>query len=230
MTGSIRPSMRLHWLLATAAALAIALPASAKQPDTEEEKTLYYLGVLAGGSLTRFALSDDEIELVQSGLADVLAGKALELDRREYGQRAQSLMQARQKQAASVEQEKAREFLAKQAAKSGVRTLDSGMLVEELVAGTGKSPTASDTVEVHYQGMLRDGSVFDSSVERGQPFKTPLSQVVRCWQEGVPTMRVGGKSRLICPPELAYGDRGAPPSIPGGAALVFEVELLGIVN
>ena len=83
---------------------------------------------------------------------------------------------------------------------------------------------------MHYTGRLRDGTVFDSSVERGQTFKTPLSRVVRCWQQGVAEMRVGGKGRLLCPSDLAYGDNGSPPSIPGGAALVFEVELISIGN
>lgn len=223
----------LHSVLTAVLALATTLPATtanAGPPESEEEKTLYFLGVLAGGSLTRFELRDDEIEMVQRGLADTLSGKAIELDRQTYGQRAQNLMRVRQQEAAAVEKQASSEFLASEAAKPGVRKLASGLLVEDLVPGTGNSPSVGDTVEVHYHGTLRDGTVFDSSVERGETFKTPLSRVVRCWQEGVATMREGGKSRLVCPPDLAYGDAGAPPSIPGGAALVFEVELIGIAN
>ena len=93
---------------------------------------------------------------------------------------------------------------------------------------TGAFPTASDTVKVHYHGTLRDGTVFDSSVDRGTPVDFPLNGVIPCWTEGVQKMKVGGKARLVCPASLAYGDRGAPPKIKPGAALVFDVELLGI--
>ena len=108
--------------------------------------------------------------------------------------------------------------------------MDSGRLVTEVKAGTGDQPTVNDTIVVHYHGTLRDGTVFDSSVERGEPFRTQLSRLVPCWQEGVLTMRVGGKSRLVCPSDLAYGDAGAGPVIKGGAALVFDIELLEIVK
>lgn len=98
-----------------------------------------------------------------------------------------------------------------------------------MTEGTGESPTAEDTVSVHYHGTLRDGSVFDSSVERGEPATFALNQVIPCWTEGVQTLKVGGKSRLICPPDLAYGPVGRP-GIPGNAALMFEVELLELVR
>jgi len=230
MRGSIRPKTRRHTALLVAATLAAALPATAKQPETDDEKTLYYLGVLAGGSLTRFQLTEDELEFVQIGIADVVAGNTIDLDRKKYGQLAQMLMRNRVEKSRAAENEASRKFLAEEAKKPGMRKLDSGLLVEELVAGTGPSPEPDDTVEVHYHGMLSNGTVFDSSVDRGQTFTTALARVVRCWQEGVTTMSVGGKSRLVCPPELGYGDAGAPPAIPGGAALVFEVELIRIVE
>jgi FKBP-type peptidyl-prolyl cis-trans isomerase FkpA/FKBP-type peptidyl-prolyl cis-trans isomerase FklB len=85
-------------------------------------------------------------------------------------------------------------------------------------------------VRVHYHGTLIDGTVFDSTVQRGQPTTFPLKGVIKCWTEGVQRMRVGGKSRLVCPPQIAYGDRGSPPRIKPGATLVFEVELLDIVK
>jgi FKBP-type peptidyl-prolyl cis-trans isomerase FkpA/FKBP-type peptidyl-prolyl cis-trans isomerase FklB len=95
-------------------------------------------------------------------------------------------------------------------------------------AGSGAAPKATDTVKVHYKGTLRDGSVFDSSIERGQPATFPLNRVVPCWTEGLQKMKIGGKAKLACPSNLAYGDRGAPPKIKPGAALLFEVELLSI--
>ncbi|MBW2268628.1 MAG: FKBP-type peptidyl-prolyl cis-trans isomerase [Deltaproteobacteria bacterium] len=99
--------------------------------------------------------------------------------------------------------------------------------VEHLVEGTGMQPTPRDTVEVHYHGTLEDGTVFDSSVERGQMAKFPLTRVIRCWTQGIPQMKVGGKAILTCPPEMAYGEKGTG-SIPANATLTFEVELFGV--
>jgi FKBP-type peptidyl-prolyl cis-trans isomerase FkpA len=102
-----------------------------------------------------------------------------------------------------------------------------GLQIEHSVVGTGLQPTAQNTVEVHYHGTLEDGTVFDSSVERGQPAKFPLSRVIRCWTLAIPQMKVGGKATLTCPPELAYGERGTG-RIPANATLTFEVELLSV--
>jgi FKBP-type peptidyl-prolyl cis-trans isomerase FkpA len=96
------------------------------------------------------------------------------------------------------------------------------------VTGSGASPQASDTVVVHYHGTFPDGSVFDSSVERGEPARFPLNRVIPCWTQGLQLMKVGGKAKLVCPPQIAYGARGAPPRIPPNATLLFEVELLEI--
>lgn len=104
----------------------------------------------------------------------------------------------------------------------------SGLVYKELQAGSGKSPLATDTVKVNYRGTLTDGTEFDSSYTRNQPAEFPLNQVIPCWTEGVQKMKVGGKSRLVCPANIAYGAQGRPPVIPGGATLVFEVELLSI--
>ena len=120
------------------------------------------------------------------------------------------------------------DFLAEMAAAPGAQSFDSGLIVIELVSGDGPQPAATDTVTVHYHGTLPDGSVFDSSVERDRPATFPLAGVIPCWTEGVQKIRVGGKSRLVCPSDIAYGNRGRPPVIPPRATLVFEVELLGI--
>ncbi len=94
----------------------------------------------------------------------------------------------------------------------------------------GESPTRTNTVRVHYHGTLRDGTVFDSSVDRGAPFVTKLTSVIPCWTEGVQKMRVGGKARLVCPSQIAYRDRGSPPHIKPGATIAFDVELIEIVK
>jgi FKBP-type peptidyl-prolyl cis-trans isomerase FkpA len=104
----------------------------------------------------------------------------------------------------------------------------AGMQIEHLVQGTGASPTATDVVVVHYHGTFPDGQVFDSSVQRGQPARFPLNRVIPCWTQGVQQMKVGGKAKLTCGPDVAYGASGAPPRIPPNATLLFEVELLGI--
>lgn len=106
----------------------------------------------------------------------------------------------------------------------------SGITITTLRAGTGASPSSSQTVKVHYRGVLENGKEFDSSYARGQATTFPLNRVIPCWTEGVQTMKVGGKAKLVCPPNLAYGSRGVPGTIPPGATLVFEVELLEIVN
>ena len=224
------PLLRAFAAPAFAASFALATPSLGEQPTTEEQKTLYYLGTLAARPLVPFGLSEDELKYVQQGLADTAAGKPMELDPQVYGTRAQSLMNERTAAAAAAEREASQAFIDEEAKKPGVTKLASGMLVEQLEQGTGEKPSVSDTVVVHYHGTLRTGEVFDSSVERGQPFRTQLTRVVKCWQEGVATMRIGGKARLTCPSDLAYGDQGSPPRIKGGAALVFEVELLDVVK
>ena len=114
------------------------------------------------------------------------------------------------------------------AAAPAVETTDTGIQITTLKAGTGAAPKATDTVTVHYRGTLEDGKEFDSSYKRGQPATFPLSGVVPCWTEGVQKIKVGGKAKLVCPPQLAYGSRGIPGVIPANATLTFEVEVLAI--
>jgi FKBP-type peptidyl-prolyl cis-trans isomerase FkpA len=110
----------------------------------------------------------------------------------------------------------------------GATRTSSGLVYRELTPGTGASPKVTDTVKVHYRGTLVDGTEFDSSYKRNEPAQFPLNRVIPCWTEGVQKMKVGGKSQLVCPSSIAYGDGGSPPVIPGGATLIFEIELLGI--
>jgi len=119
-------------------------------------------------------------------------------------------------------------YLEKSAAEPGAVKTASGLIYTELKPGSGASPKATDTVTVNYRGTLVDGTEFDSSYARNESAQFPLNRVIPCWTEGVQRMKVGGKSRLVCPSSIAYGDRGSPPTIPGGATLIFEVELLRI--
>jgi FKBP-type peptidyl-prolyl cis-trans isomerase FkpA len=114
------------------------------------------------------------------------------------------------------------------AKEEGAVVTPSGLVYRSLKDGNGASPTASDKVTVHYKGTFPDGREFDSSYKRGQPIDFPLNRVIACWTEGVQRMKVGGKAKLTCPPEIAYGSRGAGNAVPPNATLLFEVELLGI--
>jgi len=118
-------------------------------------------------------------------------------------------------------------YLAKAAAEPGAVKTQSGLVYSEIKPGTGASPRATQTVKVNYRGTFIDGKEFDSSYKRNMPIEFPLNGVIPCWTEGVQKMKVGGKSKLVCPASIAYGESGRP-GIPGGATLVFEVELLGI--
>ncbi len=166
---------------------------------------------------------------MERGLRDALQGTAVELDAATYGQKLNTVAQERMAAGALREETASREYIARMAAEPGAVTTESGIVILELEPGAGESPTADSTVKAHYHGTLRDGTVFDSSVQRGQPFTSSLARVIPCWREAIPTIKEGGKSKITCPPDLAYGDRGSG-SIPGGSALTFEVELLEIVE
>ncbi len=187
---------------------------------TEEQKTIYALGLSIYRSLGRFELTPAELDLVKKGITDAAAKKPA-VDLEAYGPKIGPLQQERSGRTSKA-------FLAKAATEPGVVKTDSGLLYKELTAGTGDSPKSTDTVKVNYRGTLVDGTEFDSSYKRNEPAEFPLNRVIPCWTEGVQKMKVGGKARLVCPSSIAYGDSGQPPTIPGGATLVFEVELLGI--
>ena len=118
--------------------------------------------------------------------------------------------------------------LKKAAAEKGAVVTESGLVFLSLRDGKGPSPLATDTVKVHYRGTFTDGREFDSSYQRNEPTSFPLNRVIKCWTEGVQKIKVGGKAKLTCPSAIAYGEKGAGATIPGGATLVFEVELLAI--
>jgi FKBP-type peptidyl-prolyl cis-trans isomerase FkpA/FKBP-type peptidyl-prolyl cis-trans isomerase FklB len=219
-------------LALTIALLTLAAGARATEPElkTDQDKTLYALGAAISQQLQAFALTPSELELVELGLSDGVLKRPTKVDLAVYGTKVSDLARTRQGAMAAAEKQAASGFLAKAAAEKGATKTPSGLIIAELKAGTGESPKPTDTVKVHYHGTLTDGTVFDSSVERGEPATFPLNGVIKCWTEGLQTMKVGGKSRLVCPSDIAYGDRGFPPKIKPGAALVFEVELLEIVK
>ena len=217
--------------LCLAAVLSIGLSgARAADLANDEQKTLYAVGVAISQSMTSLALSEAELEIVKSGISDGALQRPLKVDMQVYGPKVQQFAQSRSALAAEKEKKAGAAFIAKAAAESGAKKTASGAIVTQMKAGSGAMPKSSDTVKVHYHGTLLDGTVFDSSVARNQPASFPLTGVIKCWTEGVQEIKVGGKSRLVCPADIAYGERGSPPKIKPGATLVFEVELIEIVK
>jgi FKBP-type peptidyl-prolyl cis-trans isomerase FkpA/FKBP-type peptidyl-prolyl cis-trans isomerase FklB len=163
-------------------------------------------------------------------LTDAVLNRQRQVDLQAYMPKIQELQRARASVVAAAEQKAGQATLDKAAGEKGAIKTASGLVIVPIKAGTGPAPKATDRVKVHYHGTLTDGTVFDSSVQRGEPATFPLNGVIPCWTEGLQQIKVGGKSRLVCPAAVAYGDRGAPPRIRPGATLVFEVELLEIVK
>jgi FKBP-type peptidyl-prolyl cis-trans isomerase FkpA len=198
-------------------------------PKTEDEKTIYALGANLGSRFVApLKLTPAELEILKKGLTDVSGGGPSGVPLEVYTPKIEALAHARAAVGATAEKAKGESFRNTAAHEPGAVKTNSGLIYRTLTPGRGPSPTGKDVVKVHYQGTLIDGTVFDSSIARGQPIDFPLSGVIPCWTEGVQRMKVGEKARLVCPSEIAYGDQGHPPAIPGGATLVFEVELLAI--
>jgi FKBP-type peptidyl-prolyl cis-trans isomerase FkpA/FKBP-type peptidyl-prolyl cis-trans isomerase FklB len=220
-------------LLCLAVFFCVAISATfvdAADPGNDDQKTLYALGLAISQSLGNFSLSEAELEFVKTGLTDGVLKRQPKVDLQAYGPKIGQLQQVRAGVLAELEKKAGAAFLAKVASESGAKKTESGAIITAIKEGKGASPKATDTVKVHYHGTLIDGTVFDSSVQRGEPATFPLSQVIKCWTEGLQQIKVGGKSRLVCPSSIAYGDRGSPPKIRPGATLIFEVELLEIVK
>jgi FKBP-type peptidyl-prolyl cis-trans isomerase FkpA len=199
--------------------------ASTPKLETEEQKTLYALGLLLGKNIKSFALKPEELAIVTSGLTDAVTDAKPQVEIDTYGPKVNELAQQRVSAGAEDAKKKGQEFADKVAKEKDVTKTDSGIVIRTITPGSGASPAADDVVKVHYEGKLIDGTVFDSSIKRGQPAEFPLSGVVPCWKEALQKMKKGQKAQVVCPAAVAYGDRGAPPDILPGATLSFEVEL-----
>ena len=202
--------------------------AAAAGTMSEEDKTLYALGMALGRNVTDFALSAKEMEVVKRGFGDAATGATAQVDLQTYMPKVREFAMNKQKERAAAMGAQGATFLENAAKETGAVKTPTGMVYTQITKGTGATPKATDTVKVHYKGTLIDGKTFDSSYDRGAPAEFPLNGVIPCWTEGVQKMAVGGKAKLVCPSALAYGERGSPPTIPPGATLVFEVELLEV--
>lgn len=196
--------------------------------NSEEDKTFYAMGFMLGSNLQRLNLTDKEMGALYKGLAASARNEKAEVDMNTYQQKIQTLFKERMDKVADTEKKTGIDFLEKFAKEEGAKKTESGLAYKVITEGTGATPGPEDEVEVHYHGTLIDGTVFDSSVERGQTISFPLNRVIKGWTEGLQLMKEGGKTKFVIPSELAYGDAGAGPKIPGGATLIFEVELFKV--
>lgn len=204
-------------------------------PVSENGQIGYFLGVSMGQQMRGSLLkqSDIDLEALKAGFADGIAGNEPKLtDEQLQATQAklQQILQQRRNEQAAADAAKGQEFLAANAKQEGVKQLPGGLQYKVLKSGDGESPSATDTVRVHYTGKLVNGQVFDSSVQRGEPAQFPVNGVISGWTTALQKMQVGDKWMLYIPPDLAYGEEGRPPAIGPNEVLIFEVELLDIVE
>ena len=201
---------------------------SAAAPKTDDEKVFYALGLDIAKNVDVFSMTPAELEFVKAGLSDGVTKQKPKVELDAIRPKIFEMARKRQDMRSASEKQRGKDSVDKAAKEAGAERLPSGMVVKTLRPGTGESPAETDTVKVNYEGRLADGTVFDSSYKRNQPASFPLRGVVKCWTEGLQKMKIGGKAQLTCPSEVAYGDSGRPPQIPGGATLVFDIELLEV--
>jgi FKBP-type peptidyl-prolyl cis-trans isomerase len=226
--------MKSYIIPVLALGLLVSSASAQDKPDltNPKQKTSYAVGVDIATSLKRQGVDLDEKALT-AGISDGLAGKPALTDEQQkaalmdLGKSLQAKAEEKQKAAAEKNLKAGEDFLAANAKKDGVKTTASGLQYKVIKSGTGATPKATDTVKVQYQGTLIDGTVFDSSVQRGQPVTFPIRGVIPGWTEALQMMKVGDKWQLFIPAKLAYGEEGPGPIGPN-SVLIFEVELLGI--
>jgi FKBP-type peptidyl-prolyl cis-trans isomerase FklB len=195
----------------------------------ETSKLSYALGLSIANNLKGQGVDSLDTPAFEKALNDVMAGGDVQMTEQEANTFIQQYFQLMADEKSKAAKEEGETFLTENAKKEGVVTTESGLQYQVVVEGTGVKPaSAMDKVKVHYTGMLIDGTVFDSSVERGQPAEFGLNQVIRGWTEGVQLMNEGSKYRFFIPYDLAYGERGSGGTIPGYATLIFDVELLEV--
>ena len=206
------------------------LHAETSSLQKDQQQTFYAIGASIARTLEVFDLTTAEFEQVKQGLIDARSGKNKEFDQAAWNPKIQELARARRLAAGEKQASAGKAMLENTAGAKGAVKTSSGMVYIPVVEGKGSSPKATDVVKVHYRGTLADGKEFDSSYMRGRPIEFRLDNVISCWTEGMQMMKAGGKAKFICPPQLAYGDKGAGERILPGATLAFDVELLEVTR
>ncbi|MDO9624313.1 MAG: FKBP-type peptidyl-prolyl cis-trans isomerase [Pseudomonas sp.] len=227
--------MKQHRLAAAVALVGLVLAGCDSQTSAELEtpaqKASYGIGLNMGKSLAQEGMDDLDSKAVAQGIEDAIGKKEQRLKDDELVEAFAFLQKRAEERMAVISEESAqagKKFLEENGKREGVVTTESGLQYEVLKKAEGNQPKASDVVSVHYEGKLTDGSVFDSSIERGSPIELPVSGVIPGWVEGLQLMHVGEKYKLYIPSELAYGEQSPTPAIPANSVLVFELELLEI--
>jgi len=197
--------------------------------ETEDDKTFYSVGHVYGKRFKEFKLTEREANALIQGVRDGITKEKAEIDTMKFAYKFRDIIQKRMGDKSKGEKEKGAKFLENFVKTEKASKTPSGLAYKIITAGDMKNKAvATDTVKVHYKGTLIDGKEFDSSYKRKKPIEFPLNRVIKGWTEGMQLIGKGGKIKLVIPSELAYKDQGAPPSIPGGATLIFEVELIDI--
>lgn len=238
MLKKIKPVLFVSFCLFLLVSPLLSEAQQSRTPFKSEMDTVAYgIGLSIAGSLKMQGLAGINTKILQEAITDVLSGKPTVMSQEDANQYLMTFFQKKEdslRQAENVKAEPNRiageNFLAENKKKTGVVTTSSGLQYQVVKAGEGPKPTANDRVKVHYHGTLIDGSVFDSSVERGEPIELSVSGVIAGWVEALQLMPVGSKWKLFVPYQLAYGDRGAGPQIGPKSALIFDVELLEILK
>ncbi|MBB1519223.1 FKBP-type peptidyl-prolyl cis-trans isomerase [Aquipseudomonas guryensis] len=228
--------MKQHRLAAAVALVGLVLAGCDSQTSevelkTPAQKASYGIGLNMGKSLAQQGIDDLDQKAISAGIADALGKKEQQLKDEELVEAFTFLQQRAEQRMLALNEESAKagkKFLEENAKKEGVITTASGLQYEVLKKADGAQPKATDVVTVHYEGKLTDGSVFDSSIERGSPIDLPVNGVIPGWVEGLQLMHVGEKYKLYIPSALAYGEQSPTPAIPANSVLVFELELLAI--
>lgn len=212
-------------LLTMVLTLAGQLTLRAQEEKTNMDSVSYSLGILMAQNLKKQGFDELEAASFAAGVEDVINSKELKFTAEQANANIQAYMQAKQEAQFAPVKKAGEDFLAENAKRSEVKTTASGLQYEVLKPGSGDKPTATSNVTVHYHGTLIDGTVFDSSVDRGETISFGLNQVIKGWTEGLQLMSTGAKYRFYIPYDLAYGAQGSPPKISPFSALIFEVEL-----
>lgn len=225
-------------LLLAAPALAADAPKPAAKPEAakakdsfknDDERRAYTVGYLMGRNISPFNLNAAEVKAVQAGIADAAAAKAPGVDVRFYQPSINDMLAKRMSQAAETEKAKGKAYSDKWVKENKPKEIPGGGWYLETAPGTGPIPGKTETIKAHYRGTTVDGVEFDSSFSRGEPTQFALNGVIACWTNGISMMKVGGKAKLVCPSDVAYGDAGRA-GIKPGATLLFDVELVEIVK
>ena len=211
-------------------ALAFSMVLNAQNPSKQMDSLSYSVGILVGNNLAQQGIDQIKVEDLAKGLSDVINGSKLHISMQEANQILSAYVEGQQARLMKESVEVGAKFLEENGKRPGVVTLPSGLQYEVIKEGTGPKPGPKDKVTTHYHGTLIDGTVFDSSYDRGQPATFPVNGVIAGWTEALQLMGVGAKWKLFIPYNLAYGERGAGGSIKPYATLVFDVELLSINN